>query len=751
MAQKFVTPVTIRNLTSASSDGLAVSVDGDTNDRIKVEAGGRLVWGSGSATGDANLYRSGVGAVKTDHTFEAESGVITLTSSGAPTSTIADGAIAVDTTNSKFYYRSNSAWNTISGGATVSTTAPSNPSEGDIWFDSNTGDTLVYYGSVWVDVGGSSVANIAVQTTAPSNPVNGDLWFDTDTAKTYVWYDDGTSAQWVEVGAASAAASGTDGAIQFASGGTFSSDASNLVWDDANNRLGIGTTTPVQALDVAGNIRLTGEIDGPSDFTVSNGQGEAIQFSQTDNATYLKSVGATRLTINSSGNVGIGTTTPAVDLQIGETGSGSNAYLDLVSDAGRITTLRASDAGNFCWVGTETNHNFSISTNGSRHVTVDTSGNVGIGTTSPGKELDVHGAGTVEARLLSTDGGDTALLFGDSVDSVRASVAYVTSQDRLDLRGYNNSTRMSINSSGNVGIGTTSPSAPLEISTSVNTEALRLSANFTAGNQETYITAVDTGDSSILAAIGLGSTGGSNDNDGAITFRTTTASSSSIPAAKVTISRDGNVGIGTESPSRPLDVATGGARFTGYVTISSYLSIARSGGSGNTLVVQNSSPVGSGVVRGAQIELGPDGNEDYTDSGDDFIRFITSNNQEIGGIRGTGAASVSYGTTSDYRLKAPIEEISDGLSLVRNLAPMYGKWLNQNDPNRIYSYFIAHELQEHIPDAVDGAKDAVDEEGQPDYQSVDYGKLTPVLTAAIKDLDALVGALTARIEALEAN
>jgi hypothetical protein len=221
VAQKFVTPVTIRNLTSASSDGLAVSVDGDTNDRIKVEAGGRLVWGSGSATGDANLYRSGVGAVKTDHTFEAESGVITLTSSGAPTSTIADGAIAVDTTNSKFYYRSNSAWNTISGGATVSTTAPSNPSEGDIWFDSNTGDTLVYYGSVWVDVGGSSVANIAVQTTAPSNPVNGDLWFDTDTAKTYVWYDDGTSAQWVEVGAASAAASGTDGAVQFASGGTF--------------------------------------------------------------------------------------------------------------------------------------------------------------------------------------------------------------------------------------------------------------------------------------------------------------------------------------------------------------------------------------------------------------------------------------------------------------------------------------------------------------------------------------------------
>jgi len=324
VAQKFVTPVTIRNLTSASSDGLAVSVDGDTNDRIKVEAGGRLVWGSGSATGDANLYRSGVGAVKTDHTFEAESGVITLTSSGAPTSTIADGAIAVDTTNSKFYYRSNSAWNTISGGATVSTTAPSNPSEGDIWFDSNTGDTLVYYGSVWVDVGGSSVANIAVQTTAPSNPVNGDLWFDTDTAKTYVWYDDGTSAQWVEVGAASAAASGTDGAIQFASGGTFSSDASNLVWDDANNRLGIGTTTPdtdLHVYDATTNIVAlfeSGDSSAGIAFKDSDSTGNYYdrQIRVAGNDMHFQTGNTDRVTIDSSGNVGINDTTPSYKLDV---------------------------------------------------------------------------------------------------------------------------------------------------------------------------------------------------------------------------------------------------------------------------------------------------------------------------------------------------------------------------------------------------------------------------------------------------
>jgi hypothetical protein len=284
-----------------------------------------------------------------------------------------------------------------------------------------------------------------------------------------------------------------------------------------------------------------------------------------------------------------------------------------------------------------------------------------------------------------------------------------------------------------VGIGTTSPATALEVAGAA--AHIRITDSDTAGT-----TGIDFYDSNGTADVEL-EVGNSTQY-----FAIKTAGSEAMR-----IDSSGNVGIGTTSPATALDVAIGGANFNGYVTVNSYLSVSRAGGSGNSLVVQNSSPVGAGVVRGMQVELGPDGNEDYTDSGDDFIRFITSNNQEIGGIRGTGAASVSYGTTSDYRLKAPIEEISDGLSLVRNLAPMYGKWLNQNDPDRIYSYFVAHELQEHIPDAVDGVKDAVDEEGEPDYQSVDYGKLTPVLTAAIKELDGLVQTLTARIEALEAG
>ena len=117
MAQKFVTPITIKQLSSASSDGLTIFVDADTYARLKLEAGGRLTWGDGSATGDTNLYRSAANTLKTDDTFQALSGVITLTTAGEPTVSIDDGAMAVDTTNNVFYYRSSGVWRQVSATA----------------------------------------------------------------------------------------------------------------------------------------------------------------------------------------------------------------------------------------------------------------------------------------------------------------------------------------------------------------------------------------------------------------------------------------------------------------------------------------------------------------------------------------------------------------------------------------------------------------------------------------------------------
>ena len=148
MAQKFKTAISVEELAAASSQAVGVKVDGDSEARVKIDAGGKITWGSGSATGDATLYRSAANILKTDDTLEAASGVVTLATDGAPSAALANGAIAVDTTNDTFYFRSSGSWQEVSGGGaslTVSDTPPSSPEAGNLWFESDTGNTLVYY------------------------------------------------------------------------------------------------------------------------------------------------------------------------------------------------------------------------------------------------------------------------------------------------------------------------------------------------------------------------------------------------------------------------------------------------------------------------------------------------------------------------------------------------------------------------------------------------------------------------------
>jgi len=162
VAQKFKTGVVVEELASAATQAVGVKVDGDSEARVKIDAGGKITWGSGSATGDATLYRSAANILKTDDTLEATSGVVTLATDGAPSAALANGALAVDTTNDTFYFRSSGSWQEVSGGGaslTVSDTPPGSPQAGNLWFESDTGNTLVYYTdantSQWVELGQS--------------------------------------------------------------------------------------------------------------------------------------------------------------------------------------------------------------------------------------------------------------------------------------------------------------------------------------------------------------------------------------------------------------------------------------------------------------------------------------------------------------------------------------------------------------------------------------------------------------------
>ena len=159
MAKSFKTSISIDDAGSAASEALRTKVAGDSNARLLVDIGGKLTWGPGDGSGDTTLYRSAANILKTDDSLEAAAGLITNTTSGAPSATIADGAIAIDTTNDVFYYRSSSSWQQVSSGAsiTVSDTAPSSPDAGDMWYESDTGNTVVYYQdantSQWVEIG----------------------------------------------------------------------------------------------------------------------------------------------------------------------------------------------------------------------------------------------------------------------------------------------------------------------------------------------------------------------------------------------------------------------------------------------------------------------------------------------------------------------------------------------------------------------------------------------------------------------
>ena len=122
-----------------------------------------------------------------------------------------------------------------------------------------------------------------------------------------------------------------------------------------------------------------------------------------------------------------------------------------------------------------------------------------------------------------------------------------------------------------------------------------------------------------------------------------------------------------------------------------------------------------------------------------FISFFGSSAQ-VGSIS-TSGGSTTYSTSSDYRLKENVAEMSGSVDRVKSMNPVRFNFAGES---QTVDGFLAHEIQAIVPEAIVGEKDAVDDDGNPIYQGIDQSKIVPVLVAAIKEL-------TARIEALEAG
>ena len=113
-------------------------------------------------------------------------------------------------------------------------------------------------------------------------------------------------------------------------------------------------------------------------------------------------------------------------------------------------------------------------------------------------------------------------------------------------------------------------------------------------------------------------------------------------------------------------------------------------------------------------------------------------------------SNVTYSTTSDYRIKENVVSISDGITRVKQLNPVTHTFKNNSAAGTVDGW-IAHELDTVCPYAVSGEKDAVNEDGSDNFQSVDYGRITPLLTAALKEAIAKIETLESKVAALEGS
>ena len=138
MAQKFKTGISVDELAAVSSQAVGVRVTGDSEPRVKIDAGGKITWSSGSAAGDVTLYRSAANTLKTDDAVDASTaGVVNLVTDGEPTGAAANGTIAIDTTNNKFYFRSSAEWQEIALDTLSSTAADGGSSASWVRFHIN--------------------------------------------------------------------------------------------------------------------------------------------------------------------------------------------------------------------------------------------------------------------------------------------------------------------------------------------------------------------------------------------------------------------------------------------------------------------------------------------------------------------------------------------------------------------------------------------------------------------------------------
>ena len=137
-------------------------------------------------------------------------------------------------------------------------------------------------------------------------------------------------------------------------------------------------------------------------------------------------------------------------------------------------------------------------------------------------------------------------------------------------------------------------------------------------------------------------------------------------------------------------------------------------------------------------------------SGQKLMRFAAGSGGDTRGEITYNGSAMVYGGSSDYRLKKNVAAVSDGITKLKNLKPINFNWISSSNDPRTVMGFLAHEVQEVMPEVVAGTKDAVNSDtNKPEYMEMDYGRMSPLIVAALQEAIAKIETLETKVAALE--